>query len=256
MIHQVKAFIKRRLIHYLNKQFQSGSLNMLFIQCHMRSGSSLLVHILNSHPKIIGYGETHNRYCNEASFGETAFKIYRLFKKLPIDEEYILDKIVQSHYVKDVNLFNKVKTIFLIRSPLQALPSIHKLNPYKYTPSVTFDYYAERMENIQKTTLNLDPELWTYVTYNELINNQDKPFRRIEKLLKLDAKLSGKYETMWSTGVRHIGDGSQQIQKGRIEKNKKPKEIPESFNPFLEKANEKYAACLHTLKQADHAYLS
>jgi LPS sulfotransferase NodH len=32
------------------------------ILSHMRSGSTLLAHLLASHPEIIGYGETHIRY--------------------------------------------------------------------------------------------------------------------------------------------------------------------------------------------------
>ena len=42
---------------------------LLFVLGHMRSKSSLLVHLLNSNPEVLGYGETHIGYTGRRSRG-------------------------------------------------------------------------------------------------------------------------------------------------------------------------------------------
>ncbi|MDY7013544.1 MAG: sulfotransferase family protein, partial [Cyanobacteriota bacterium] len=55
--------------------FRLQPYRVLFILSHMRSGSSLLTHILNSNPEIIGYGETHLQYSSEADFKRLMLKV-------------------------------------------------------------------------------------------------------------------------------------------------------------------------------------
>ncbi|MGV2388843.1 MAG UNVERIFIED_CONTAM: sulfotransferase [Microcystis novacekii LVE1205-3] len=47
----------------------------------MRSGSSLLTHILNSNPEIIGFGETHLVYESEQDFKALMFQLYWTFER-------------------------------------------------------------------------------------------------------------------------------------------------------------------------------
>ena len=55
---------------------------ILFVLSHMRSGSSLLTHILNTNNEIIGYGETHIKYSSELDFKALLSKVYLRFKKV------------------------------------------------------------------------------------------------------------------------------------------------------------------------------
>jgi len=50
---------------------------ILLILSHMRSGSSLLTHLLNSNPEIIGYGETHIQYASEQDFKKLSKLCFR-----------------------------------------------------------------------------------------------------------------------------------------------------------------------------------
>ncbi len=54
------------------------SYKILFLLSHMRSGSSLLSHILVTNPEIAGFGETHIKYSVEDDFEKLILKINEL----------------------------------------------------------------------------------------------------------------------------------------------------------------------------------
>jgi hypothetical protein len=68
----------------------------LFVLGHMRSYSSVLSHILGSHPQIDGYCETHIRY-------RWHFDLLRLQRRVrqltgePLRGDYVLDKILHDY---------------------------------------------------------------------------------------------------------------------------------------------------------------
>jgi hypothetical protein len=72
----------------------------LFVLGHMRSGSSLLVHLLNSSPEILGYGETHREYTGRRSLFCLHDDVCREFEKHGEITDpfyrYVMDKIVQA----------------------------------------------------------------------------------------------------------------------------------------------------------------
>ena len=53
----------------------------LFVVGHMRSYSSLLAHILGSHPRIVGYAEMHQKYRNVLDLLELTRKVERTCDK-------------------------------------------------------------------------------------------------------------------------------------------------------------------------------
>jgi len=71
---------------------------MLFILGHMRSGSSLLTHILSSNAAIDGYGETHLDYSNPQDFGVATANVCRHLWKVP-SGEYVLDKVLHKRHI-------------------------------------------------------------------------------------------------------------------------------------------------------------
>jgi len=91
----------------------------IFLCSHMRSGSSLLTHILVSNPEIIGYGETHINYSSEANLNELVKKVYSKVKNYKMDENYVLDKVLHNNKFEDYHFLTSdhIKTIFLLREP-------------------------------------------------------------------------------------------------------------------------------------------
>lgn len=237
-------------VWYLNNLLRSDQRKMLFICGHMRSGSSLLLHILNTNPDIIGFGELHMRYHSVKDFGKASYKIMRSFNAVRLREYYVLDKVLHTRLMPDQRLLNHAKTVFIVRRPGEALSSMLKLT-YQETsdnPEGAYQYYVKRLRWIAEASETLEPDVWTYTTYRELIRQPAAAFLKMEQLLSLKNPLSGDYNTTWATGKKGIGDSGSKIGKGEILKNKKRK-IDDRIVPYLNKAEEEYEKCLHSLTE-------
>lgn len=249
-----KKIIKKSLsslpVWYLNKLFETDKRKMLFIIGHMRSGSSLLLHILNSNPKIIGFGEMHLRYFSKKDFGQAALRTYLSFKQLPTREYYVLDKILHTKLLKKQNLLNEAKSIFIIRNPGEAMSSMLNLSDNKASnnPENALIYYTERLRWITNSVDSLNPSEWTFTTYKELTQNPFEAFYKIEKLLDLEKSLSCNYDKIWSTGKPIMGDPGSKIHKGQIIKNTS-KDIDHRVLPYLNEAQLEYDICLSKLSK-------
>ena len=63
----------------------------LFVLSHMRSFSSLLCHILGSHPEIAGYAEAHQAYAGRADLLQLTRKVESTLEGA-VAGRYVLDK--------------------------------------------------------------------------------------------------------------------------------------------------------------------
>jgi hypothetical protein len=196
---------------------------ILFILSHMRSGSSLLTHILNSNPEIIGYGETHLNYASEANIKDLIFKVYWRFKDLNMNHQYVLDKILHNHKILDDNLLKsqKISVIFLLREPQKTLGSILTIKPH-LNEEEALKYYCERLKKIEEyAKLINNPQRTLLIQYHQLINQTSSVFAALQDFLATKAGFSEKYQVLKTTGVRGIGDSSENIKSGQIIKQKK-----------------------------------
>ena len=99
-------------------QFRESPYRILFVLSHMRSGSSLLTHILNSNPEIIGYGETHLDYESEKDFKALMFRVYWRLRDLNMNHTYLLDKVLHDHKFLNEDFLSSDKLYnILITSP-------------------------------------------------------------------------------------------------------------------------------------------
>lgn len=215
----------------------------------MRSGSSLLVHLLNSHDEIVGYGETQNIYSGIEDFGAATIKILRHLRKLPDDKAYVMDKVLHRGLVagKEVLTHPAVKIIFLIREPEMALSSMMKNKVTKSADEAVRHYFTQ-LEWINSIFREIPLDRWSYLTYSELLNNTSTVFNRIENLLNLSTPLTENYSTTKYTGVRGIGDSSSHIENGKIKRNIS-REMHSSISPFIKPSNELYKECKQNLME-------
>lgn len=215
----------------------------------MRSGSSLLVHLLNSHDEIMGYGETQNIYSGTEDFGAATIKIVRHLRKLPNDTSYVMDKVLHEGLLanREILTHPAVKIIFLIREPEMALSSMIK-NKITKTGAEAFSHYMTQLEWIISLYPNISNNAWSYLTYSELINSTSNVFKRLEKFLRLSEPLSERYKTTKYTGIRGIGDSSPHIEGGKIKRNIS-REVESSIRYFIKPANELYLICKQHLQE-------
>jgi hypothetical protein len=223
---------------------------ILFIFGHMRSGSSLLVHLLNSNPEIIGYGETHLEYTSELDFKKLMFKVYWKLKELDMSHQYLFDKILHDHKLLEEKLLDleTLDAIFLIREPKRTLASIIDLKPH-WTEEKALNYYIQRLltlERYAKIINSKERSLW--LDYDQLLHHSNSVFETLQSFLGTKEGFSEKYEILKTTGIRGIGDSSANIKAGQIIRN--PRELKAQISQdSLDKARQYFEQCSATLSQ-------
>jgi hypothetical protein len=217
-----------------------------FIMGHMRSGSSLLEHILSSNPSIIGSGEQARVYQSTYDFQKSEFfgrvNNKSFFKKFP----YFTDQVLHNHLTPNHDLLKDSdgKFIFLIRDPHETLSSMKKLKKAYNGVSEYFDYvsyYQERIAYLLDFSKKLHPSKQTFVTYEDIVSNTSETLSKLSQFLELNEPLTPNYKLKKTTGI--LGDRSENIKKQSILKTKKElielddqtkKDLYKSYNSLVE----------------------
>ncbi|NJM86955.1 MAG: sulfotransferase [Hydrococcus sp. RU_2_2] len=255
MTKPIKQLAKTAIYNYYSFSFDKiqHPNKILLILGHMRAGSSLLTHILNTNPEISGFGESHLRYATGEDFKELIYQVHRTLNKWQPSEKYVLDKVLHDSYLIDENLLisNKICAIFLIREPKETLPSLIKINPHKKWDEIkALRYYTERLENLEKyARLINNKNRALAVTYEQIIENTEQVFKTIEKFLDLKNSLSEQYEILPTTGTLYVGDSSENIKTGSIVRKKYKSPDIEISPKTLERAFDAFNQCHATLSQ-------
>lgn len=206
----------------------------LFILGPARSGSSLLVKVLNSHPQISGYGESHE--CYDSAF-DLEKLIYRTSVILddfdPIGHTYVMDKIVWNYRLSDEILNNKqIKFVFLLRDPIATCMSALKCSSVPEFKNVNswMHYYQKRLTFLANVATKInDPSRCLTLQYEDLLGNTDQVLASFQKFLGTALPLSDHY-TVSQGGRFKYGDNSSSITSGKIlRKQVKPLQVDESL---------------------------
>ncbi len=106
----------------------------------MRAYSSLMGHILGSHPQINGYYEMHLSY-SRASYLDEQLRLYRQSESPKAGSTYLFDKLLHNDYALDARILagSDDRMLLSIRSPEDGLKSIIHLFQAKQTA----DPYAD-----------------------------------------------------------------------------------------------------------------
>ncbi|MEA5509204.1 sulfotransferase family protein [Crocosphaera sp. UHCC 0190] len=239
--------------------FKKDAYKVLFILSHMRSGSSLLTHIVISNPAIKGYGETHIRYSSEADFKHLMSKVYfhsQVFTniqdlgKLKMNHTYILDKLLHDNKLLNENLLklDNFYFIFLVREPKRTLMSMLDHKPH-WTEKEAIDYYSQRLSSLTKYSQIInDKKRSLLITHHQLINESESVFQILQNFLNTQVAFSENYQILNTTGKRHVGDFKENIRSGRIMR--KPRELNMSISPhLLEEQIQNFDHCYEILSQ-------
>jgi hypothetical protein len=201
---------------------------ILFILSHMRSGSSLLSHILISNPEIIGFGESHLKYQSELDFKKLMMRVYfqhQEFSKIPdhlykfnMNHQYILDKVLHDQKFLTNDFLNspQVYVIFLLRQPQQTIPSLLDLKPH-WNQKDAYEYYRQRLLTLEKyAQIIVNAERTLLLTYNQILDQTFSVLKTLQQFLKTETEFSEKYQILKTTGQKNIGDYKGNIKAGKI----------------------------------------
>jgi hypothetical protein len=198
--------------------FRKKPLKILFILSYMRSGSSLLTHLLNTNPDIIGYGETHLKYTSEQNFKDLITKVYWQMREYKMNHTYVMDKVLHNNKFINYDFLQlpQVYSIFLLREPQRTLASICDLKPH-WGQQKAVNYYGDRLSMLANYAQFINnQEHCLLLTYEQILNNTDLIFSKLQEFLQTQTDFSEKYQILSTTGVKGVGDSSENIKAGNI----------------------------------------
>ncbi|WP_198264353.1 hypothetical protein [sulfur-oxidizing endosymbiont of Gigantopelta aegis] len=236
--------IKTNSIH-MNNNVNPQNQKHIFLLSHMRANSSLIGHILGSHPQIKGYFEMHTSY-RSAMDMITQEQILEQSKELsnttkPNSIRYVFDKLLHNSYELLLENLrydsdpNYIKILVSLRQPQQSIKSIislfkkkHGTHPYA-EPEKALEYYRQRINALAQFC---DKNKQSYYYYDaELIRNDTQnSLPRLQNWLNLETPLKEEYQLFSLTGKAWVGDSSENMTKGKIikhENNYSDIELPE-----------------------------
>lgn len=223
---------------------------ILLILAHMRSGSTLLQHVLASHPSIFGRGERNKPYRTPWDLDRLVVDVCAHQKVLPGKHAIFVDQLNHGRFLLDETLLAhpRVKKVFLMREPFGTIGSIvHVLgNYYDVDVDRAVDYYVSRLEELRGyAEAGSGSDNQFFLTYGDLVGEERRGvLSALGAFLGLEGELREDYRTFGFTG--RSGDPGERIFSGRIsgETSEWPLEIEDDRRRELENL---FSGCVESL---------
>jgi len=220
---------------------------MLFVLSHMRSFSSLLVHILASSPELSGNREMHRSYSSMSDVHKVANELTSSTPQVTA-----VDNLLHNHHTlsEDVRSSSDCTWIVSIRQPFPTLKSLWrwgggKAMPFR-EPGQALAYYEQRLTHLAE----LAPSLATgfvLLRADRIVNHTDASLDLLSSALTLKAPLTQNYEIDASTGDPANGDFSRFIRRGRVVKKRNHVVKPDLPEEEIEQARVAHGRAMELL---------
>ncbi len=241
------------------------SRNYVLLLSHMRGYTTLVSHILGSHPEISGYAESRVSYRTPLDLLKLRCVIYRL-GNYKAGCRYFLDKVLHNEFALADTILNRrnVYIVFLIREPAATLKSIvamhHKTlqegrTPSRLVPGTIEDavrHYSDRLSMLTRIgeRLQKSGKRAFVIRADSIIEDCGPVLTTLGAFLKLSRPLQERYSVFSQTGTPLYGDPSEFIRKGKIER-ERPRygeiAVPDHV---LKQGHRAYAECLSSLRDS------
>lgn len=231
----------------------SGPPARIFLLSHMRAYTSLVGHLLGSHPEIDGYYEMHRSYRFADDLDRQAAQYAAADAPKP-GRRYLFDKLLHNDCALDLDALGPIPVAVLasLRQPAPTLRSIvhlfaekHHDDPYA-TPVGAAGYYIARLQALAAFGTRYQGRYF-YFDAERIRSDTAGTLRTLSAWLQLGSPLSPQYRRFSQTGVVGAGDSSPAIGAGRV---------LDAVNPYadialdaasLAEAERTYADCRATL---------
>jgi hypothetical protein len=229
----------------------------LFLFSHMRSYSTLLSHVLGSHPEISGYVETHLKYRSRWDLARLRWHIALATGALPTGR-YLLDKLLHNFMLIPKSLRNssRLRTLIFVRGPEATLRSILQLSSMR--PGIAWhsdqhrvaEYYCARLAWLAAVGTHLRERAFVFPA-EALVDDTEAVLMHVTRHLGLMTPLRPQYQVRKLSGEPGYGDVSASIQAGEVRREgARPAGAihPIQIDPrLLSQCNRAYRACMMTL---------
>jgi hypothetical protein len=198
-----------------------GRRSTILVLGHMRSYSSLLCHILGSHPEIAGYAEMHLTYRNVLDLLRLRARVFRSLGCV-LPGRFVLDKVLHDEYVVAPSILRRqdVHAIVVVRRPAESIQSVLAMG--ERIPSVAWDsdvdavvdYYVKRLRSL--ATVRQHASHCLLVRAEDIVQETSGTLAEISQFLGLEQGLTDEYDLFPHTGDPGWGDDSGAIRAGRV----------------------------------------
>lgn len=227
----------------------------------MRAYTSLLGHILGSHPEINGYYEMHLGYASAQAL-EQQLQQYRTQESLKPGSRYLFDKLLHNDYALRLNQpgLQDAVTLLCLRQPEPTLQSIlhlftHKKRQDLYAqPEEAARYYIARLEQLGAFSLQY-PRAYYYFDAELLCADTRNFLTTLGDWLQLKSPLSEQYQRFSKTGMARAGDTSAMIHSGKVIAQAHPYHDMVLDAEWLQRATQAYWQCRQRLIDQAHSAL-
>jgi hypothetical protein len=226
----------------------------LFILSHMRSYSSLLAHVLGSHPEIDGYCETHLRYYFPFDLLRLHWRVRKLTGE-PLRGRYVLDKILHNYAISPSILDgHRTRAVLLLRQPVDVVQSIlhmgTHLDPLERNTNLEHvtSYYVARLQRLAELASRLGRRA-ALVESEALLERTDDTLEFLRAHLELNGSLARQYRSFAKTGKPGFGDPSPAIRSGEIRGHRVRRAHYAVPNALIAKITAAHAICLEVCRQ-------
>jgi len=195
----------------------------VFILAPMRSGTTLLNHVLAEAPGLLTAGETHLTYGSHADLRHLVQKVYRYTRYAGLRPRTIVEKCVTDELVTDPEalVHPRVKIIFMLRDAVGAVGSLLSLAgknwPHADDPADATAYFVARCTQLRTVATRLgDPRRAFFLPYETLTDAPHAALDALGHFLEVSEPLQPDYGEQRWTGVPARGDLSETIRSGAI----------------------------------------
>jgi hypothetical protein len=195
----------------------------VFILAPMRSGTTLLQHILAEEPEFLTAGETHVVYRSPRDLRRLLERVYAYHGWLGLWPRRVVEKCVTDDLIEDCSLpaWPRVQSVFLVREPLDTVRSLLALRdrqwPFTESVETAGAYYLARLAQLERLAEAVPERARGFVlTYADLVDRPERALGALSHFLGLARPLRPEYREQRWTGESRRGDLSETIRQGTI----------------------------------------
>lgn len=193
----------------------------LLLLGHMRSGSTLLLHLLLTNPEIAALGERNRSYVKAADLARLALAA-RWAHERPLRRlRYVVDQVNHNRFTPNAELLQnpRVRLVFLLREPQSALASLLELSrtyyEHAWNVASAVDYYVARLNAFMDVGASIEaPGRAALLRYETLTAQPAQSLEALRSFLCLKANFSPTYPLQPFT--RQRGDPGLKITSGVV----------------------------------------
>lgn len=216
---------------------------------HMRSGSTLLLHLLMTRPELLGAGERNTVYRTDSDLALLARECFLVNRRVLGRVRYVVDQLNHDHLLPDPELLlhHRIRPVILLREPGPSIGSmVRTFASYGTWPvERCAEYYRSRVKTLAEYARLLRaagrrPHL---ITYEALVRDPIGALEPLRRALDLPGPFRREYERRRFTGRR--GDPSPVILTGSVHPDRgRPVELSSAL---LSEAEAAYDAVLEAV---------